>query len=129
MLESILIFMLVLVAIMLIGIILVQSGQGDMGAAMGGNTMNQAFGSEGADKLLVRITTTLAAIFMVLAISINLLEKDSTDTGSTNYEGVSTTSEQNNGSADGTSSSAGSNGGNTATPPSEQGSGSSDTTE
>ena len=73
MLESILIFMLVLVAIMLIGIILVQSGQGDMGAAMGGNTMNQAFGSEGADKLLVRITTTLAAIFMVLAISINLL--------------------------------------------------------
>jgi len=129
MLESILIFMLVLVAIMLIGIILVQSGQGDMGAAMGGNTMNQAFGSEGADKLLVRITTTLAAIFMVLAISINLLEKDSTDTGSTNYEGVSTTSEENNGSADGASASAESNGDNAATPPSEQGSGSSDTTE
>ena len=129
MLESILIFMLVLVAIMLIGIILVQSGQGDMGAAMGGNTMNQAFGSEGADKLLVRITTTLAVIFMVLAISINFLEKDSTNTGSTNYEGVSTTSEQNNGNADGTSSSAESNDANTTAPSSEQGSGSSDTPE
>ena len=70
MLYSILVFLLVLVSILLIGIILLQSGQGDMGAAMGGNTMNQAFGSEGADKLLVRITTTLAVIFMVLAISI-----------------------------------------------------------
>jgi protein translocase SecG subunit len=67
---SILVFLLVLVSILLIGIVLLQSGQGDMGSAMGGNTMNQAFGGEGADKLLVRITTTLAAIFMVLAISI-----------------------------------------------------------
>ena len=67
---SILVFLLVLVSILLIGIILLQSGQGDMGAAMGGNTMNQAFGSEGADKPLVRITTTLAVIFMILAISI-----------------------------------------------------------
>ena len=76
---SILVFLLVLVSILLIGIILLQSGQGDMGVAMGGNTMNQAFGSEGADKLLVRITTTLAAIFMVLAISIQWFGKmDST---------------------------------------------------
>ena len=69
--ESILIFLLVLISILLIGIILIQSGQGDMGAAMGGNAMNQAFGGQGADKLLVRITTGLAVIFMVLAISIN----------------------------------------------------------
>jgi len=75
MLYSVLVFVLVLVAIMLIGIILVQSGQGDMGATMGGNTMNQAFGGEGADKILVRITTALAAIFMVLAISIQLVGK------------------------------------------------------
>ena len=72
---SILVFILVLVAIMLIGIILIQSGQGDMGAAMGGNTMNQAFGSQGADKLLVRITTALATIFMILAIAIQLVGK------------------------------------------------------
>ena len=72
---SVLVFILVLVAIMLIGIILIQSGQGDMGAAMGGNTMNQAFGGQGADKLLVRITTTLATIFMILAIAIQLVDK------------------------------------------------------
>ena len=75
---SILVFVLVLVSILLIGIILLQSGQGDMGAAMGGNTMNQAFGSEGADKLLVRITTALATIFMILAISIQLFGKTET---------------------------------------------------
>tara|TARA_Y100000739_G_C20249353_1_gene302579 strand:- start:57 stop:392 length:336 start_codon:yes stop_codon:yes gene_type:complete len=75
MVYSVLVFLLVLVSILLIGIILLQSGQGDMGSAMGGNTMNQAFGGEGADKLLVRITTTLAAIFMVLAISIQWFGK------------------------------------------------------
>ena len=75
MLYSILVFLLVLVSVLLIGIILLQSGQGDMGSAMGGNTMNQAFGSEGADKLLVRITTTLAASFMVLDISIQRFGK------------------------------------------------------
>ena len=78
--ESILIFLLVLISILLIGIILIQSGQGDMGAAMGGNTMNQAFGGQGADKLLVRITTGLAVIFMVLAISIQYLGGSSTAT-------------------------------------------------
>ena len=78
--ESILIFLLVLISILLIGIILIQSGQGDMGAAMGGNTMNQAFGGQGADKLLVRITTGLAVIFMVLAISIQYLGCSSTAT-------------------------------------------------
>ena len=78
--ESILIFLLVLISILLIGIILIQSGQGDMGAAMGGNTMNQAFGGQGADKLLVRITTGLAVIFMVLAISIQYIGGSSTAT-------------------------------------------------
>ena len=86
MIYSILIFGLVLISIMLIGIILLQSGQGDMGAAMGGNTMNQAFGSEGADKLLVRITTALATIFMILAILIQLVGK--TDTSSTSLDSL-----------------------------------------
>ena len=48
-----------------------------MGAAMGGNTMNQTFGGQGADKLLVRTTTVLAVIFMLLAISIQWFGKSS----------------------------------------------------
>ena len=77
--EGLLVFLLVVISIFLIGIILIQSGQGDMGTAMGGNAMNQAFGGQGADKLLVRITTGLAAIFMILAISLQFTGKEELD--------------------------------------------------
>ena len=56
---------------------------------MGGNTMNQAFGSEGADKLLVRITTVLATIFMVLAIGIQMVP-DGKDDDKKQFEGDGT---------------------------------------
>ena len=74
MLYSVLIFLFVLVCIMLVGIILLQSSKtGGMGGAIGGQSaMNEAFGGEGADKLLVRITGGLAFIFMFLAIMISL---------------------------------------------------------
>ena len=59
----------ILVCIMLVGIILLQSSKSGMGAGLGGNTaLNSAFGSVGADKLLVKITTGLAVLYMVLAI-------------------------------------------------------------
>ena len=71
MLYSILIFLFVLVCIMLVGIILLQSSKtGGMGTAIGGQAMNEAFGGEGADKLLVRMTGGLAFTFMFLAIMI-----------------------------------------------------------
>ncbi len=64
---------------------------------MGGNTMNQAFGSEGADKLLVRITTALATIFMILAISIQFAGKGEAPANlglPSNLEGDGTLSEE-----------------------------------
>ena len=52
---------------MLVGIILMQSSKsGGMGAAMTGNALNTAFGGQGADKLLVRITAFLATLFLIL---------------------------------------------------------------
>tara|TARA_B100000287_G_C20515614_1_gene734854 strand:+ start:814 stop:999 length:186 start_codon:yes stop_codon:yes gene_type:complete len=61
---------------MLIGIILLQSSKSGMGAGLGGNTaLNSAFGSADADKLLVRITTGLAALYMALAIVMSFLVK------------------------------------------------------
>ena len=74
MLYSVLIFLFVLVCIMLVGIILLQSSKtGGMGGAIGGQSaMNEAFGGEGADKLLVRITGGLAFTFMFLAVMISL---------------------------------------------------------
>jgi len=60
---------------MLMGIILLQSSKtGGMGTAMGGQAINTAFGGHGADKLLVRITSGLAVTFMVLAITIGMMD-------------------------------------------------------
>ena len=75
MLYGIAIFIFVLVCIMLMGIILLQSSKtGGMGTAMGGQAINTAFGGHGADKLLVRITSGLAVVFMVLAIAIGMMD-------------------------------------------------------
>ena len=49
------------------------SKSGGMGSAMAGNALNSAFGGETADKLLVKITAVLASLFMILAISLNVL--------------------------------------------------------
>ena len=75
MLYGIEIFIFVLVFLMLMGIILLQSSKtGGMGTAMGGQAINTAFGGHGADKLLVKITSGLAVAFMVLAITIGMMD-------------------------------------------------------
>ena len=75
MLYGLAIFIFVAVCLMLMGIILLQSSKtGGMGTAMGGGAINTAFGGQGADKLLVRITSGLAVSFMVLAIIIGMMD-------------------------------------------------------
>ena len=75
MLYGIAIFIFVLVCFMLMGIILLQSSKtGGMGTAMGGQAINTAFGGHGADKMLVKITSGLAVAFMVLAITIGMMD-------------------------------------------------------
>jgi len=72
MLYGFLIFIFVIIALMLIGIILLQSSKtGGMGTAMGGAAVTAAFGGQGADKLLTKITAGLAVGFMLLALLIN----------------------------------------------------------
>tara|TARA_B100000029_G_C17577272_1_gene958569 strand:+ start:2309 stop:2686 length:378 start_codon:yes stop_codon:yes gene_type:complete len=69
MLYSVVLFVFVIVCVLLVGIILLQSSQsGGMGSALAGNTLNSAFGGQGADRLLVKTTTFLAVTFMCLAI-------------------------------------------------------------
>ena len=74
MFYGVIVFIFVIVCLLLMGIILMQSSQtGGMGAAMGGGAMNTAFGGQGADKLLVRVTSGLAVTIMVLAITIDFM--------------------------------------------------------
>ena len=78
MLYGVAIFIFVIVCIMLMAIILLQSSKsGGMGAAMGGQAINTAFGGYGADKLLVKITSGLAVAFMSLAIIIGMMDNPS----------------------------------------------------
>jgi len=69
----------VLVCLMLIGIVLLQTGKGaDMGAAFGGSSQ-ALFGGAGPAPFLTRVTTIAAVVFMVTSLvlayfSANLME-------------------------------------------------------
>ena len=59
----------VLDCLLLIGIILLQPGEGgDLAAAFGGASSQTAFGARGSASVLQRVTTTLAVLFMLLSI-------------------------------------------------------------
>lgn len=58
----------VVLCVVLVGLVLLQQGRGaDLGAAFSGAS-NTLFGASGADKLVVRMTTILAVLFMVSTI-------------------------------------------------------------
>ncbi len=53
--------------------ILLQSGKGGgLAGSLGGGVSTAMFGGQGADKVMTRLTTGLAAAFMVLAILISI---------------------------------------------------------
>ena len=81
MLYGISLVFFVIICLCLVTIILLQASKsGGMGTAMGQQAMGAAFGGEGGDKLLVKITSVLAFIYMFLAIVINLLLSPSANT-------------------------------------------------
>ena len=78
MMYKFLIFLILVVSILLIIVILLQSGRGGgLAGSLGGGVSTAMFGGQGADKLMTRLTTGLAAAFMVLAIFISILGKPS----------------------------------------------------
>ena len=89
-LYYIVIFIFVLVCLLLVGIILMQSSKtGGMGSGMAGNAaLDTAFGGEGADKLLVKITAVLATLFMVLSIALNVLSTSDSQESSVSESSV-----------------------------------------
>ncbi|MCH7852119.1 MAG: preprotein translocase subunit SecG [Candidatus Marinimicrobia bacterium] len=63
----------IIVAALLITVILLQSGRGGgLAGTLGGGVSTAMFGGQGADKVMTRLTTGLAAAFMVLAILISI---------------------------------------------------------
>lgn len=70
-----------LVAIMLVGLILIQQGKGaDMGAAFGAGASNTVFGSSGSGNFLTKSTAVLATIFFAVSLALgNLSSKPATE--------------------------------------------------
>jgi preprotein translocase subunit SecG len=69
MINEILIVIYVLVALMLIGMVLIQQGKGaDMGASFGGGGSNTVFGSTGSGNFMTRTTAILATLFFVISL-------------------------------------------------------------
>lgn len=59
----------ILDCLLLIGIILLQPGEGgDLAAAFGGASSQTAFGARGSATFLQKLTTSLAVLFMILSI-------------------------------------------------------------
>jgi len=70
---GILIFLHLVVSVLLVVVILLQSGKGGgLAGTLGGGMSTAMFGGQGADKLMTRLTTGLAGAFMVLAILISI---------------------------------------------------------
>jgi preprotein translocase subunit SecG len=60
----------------LIAVVLLQQGKGqDLASAFGGGGTQAAFGPRGSVTLLSRVTTALAAVFMVTSISLAVLKQ------------------------------------------------------
>ena len=76
--ENLLIFFYILISFSLILIILLQQGKGsDIGSAFGAGSSNTMFGSSTSSNPLTKVTAILAAIFLILSLSITYLSRSS----------------------------------------------------
>ncbi len=77
--TTVLIIIHVLIALLLIGVILVQRGQGaDIGASFGGGGAQTLFGSRGSGSFLGKMTGGLAAAFMVTSLTLAFFSQQQT---------------------------------------------------
>jgi preprotein translocase subunit SecG len=69
----------VLVCIILVLVVLLQSGKGaDLAGAFGGGATQTAFGSRGPASFLSKMTTIAAVVFMLTSIGLSMINRPST---------------------------------------------------
>lgn len=77
--TTILIIVHVSIALMLIGVVLMQRGQGaDIGASFGGGGAQTLFGSRGSGSFLGKMTGGLAAAFMLTSLTLAFFSQQET---------------------------------------------------
>ena len=76
--ENLLIFFYIVISITLILLVLLQQGKGsDIGSAFGAGSSNTMFGSSSSSNPLTKVTAILAAIFLILSLSITYISRSS----------------------------------------------------
>ena len=74
--ENLLIFFYILISVSLVLIILLQQGKGsDIGSAFGAGSSNTMFGTSSSSNPLTKITAVLAAVFLILSLSITYISR------------------------------------------------------
>ncbi len=69
--TTVLVIVHVIVALLLIGVVLIQKGQGaEMGVSFGGGGAQTLFGSRGSGSFLGKVTGGLAAAFMLTSLTL-----------------------------------------------------------
>jgi preprotein translocase subunit SecG len=82
-LQGILLFFHIMVCFFLIIVVLLQSGKSaDLAGAFGGYGSQSSFGPRGAASLLSKITTTLAVLFMVTSLLLQIVAAHKNKSGS-----------------------------------------------
>ena len=78
--ESIIIFVHVIAAIAITGLVLIQQGKGaDMGASFGSGASQTVFGSSGSGNVLSKSTTIMAVLFFVTSLGLAVLARQQAD--------------------------------------------------
>lgn len=81
--QGILLFFHIVVCFLLIVVVLLQSGKSaDLAGAFGGYGSQSTFGPRGAASLLSKITTTLAVLFMVTSLLLQVVAAHKNKSGS-----------------------------------------------
>ena len=81
--EGVLLFFHIVVCLLLVIVVLLQSGKSaDLAGAFGGYGSQSTFGPRGAATLLSKITTTLAILFMVTSLLLQILAAGKNRSGS-----------------------------------------------
>lgn len=78
--ESILLVVHVIVALVIIGLIMLQQGKGaEMGASFGSGSSQTVFGSVGSGNFFSRMTAILAAVFFATSFALAVIAKNSVE--------------------------------------------------
>ncbi len=74
--ETLVVVVHVIVAIVIVGLVLLQQGKGaDAGASFGAGASQTVFGSSGTGNFLVRATTVAATIFFVTSLALAIFAR------------------------------------------------------